>query len=393
MKDAFRSIKRSLELASATNRIYRELRKHLDRQPVGYPATLSGVELQLLKTFFTTTEAKAALVLSYRFDSLENLCARAKAAGYEQQGFSLLLESMEKKGSIISRNRDGETQYALHPFVLGIWETNVGRMTAGSYMGIRRYFIEGYSLEYLTAQVPQMRVIPINSSLMAVHNVAPYDQIREIVDKTGDRISLSACICKNGKDLIGHPCKVTKRREICLYFGDYADSYTRNGWGKPISKKEALDILDQNEKDGLVLMPSSMQEPHVVCSCCECCCGIMETIKTMPRPVDFAASNYFAEFNDESCNGCKICMKRCQMGAIRFDETSQKVSGINLDKCLGCGLCVPTCRTGSIRLRKKDKEFIPPQDFDDLYETIMKHKKGMGSKVAMMAKAMMGLKI
>jgi hypothetical protein len=32
---------------------YRKLQEHLDKMPVGYPATKSGVEINLLKAIFT----------------------------------------------------------------------------------------------------------------------------------------------------------------------------------------------------------------------------------------------------------------------------------------------------------------------------------------------------
>jgi len=37
--------------------IYTQLRQHLDTMPVGFPATKTGVELKLLKRFFTPKEA------------------------------------------------------------------------------------------------------------------------------------------------------------------------------------------------------------------------------------------------------------------------------------------------------------------------------------------------
>jgi len=43
--------------------IYRDLQIHLDKLPVGYPATESGVEIEILKYFFTPQEAMAALCL------------------------------------------------------------------------------------------------------------------------------------------------------------------------------------------------------------------------------------------------------------------------------------------------------------------------------------------
>ena len=37
--------------------IFRKLQKHLDKQPVGYPAVKSGADIRLLKYFFEPEEA------------------------------------------------------------------------------------------------------------------------------------------------------------------------------------------------------------------------------------------------------------------------------------------------------------------------------------------------
>jgi Fe-S-cluster-containing hydrogenase component 2 len=81
------------------------------------------------------------------------------------------------------------------------------------------------------------------------------------------------------------------------------------------------------------------------------------------------------------------------MEAIQFNEKAQKAIGINDKRCIGCGLCISTCKTGSIKLKKKDTEFVPPEDFDELYEVIMQNKKGMGGKIAKMGKAILGVKV
>lgn len=393
MKEPLTSVKKKLKFFSAANKPYKKLRKHLDKQPVGYPATPSGVEIRLLKEVFTTAEAEAALYLSYKFEPFESIFAKIKDKKYERQEFLKLLQSMEKKGGIFVKYEGGEPYYALHPFVIGIFEMQLKRLTPSLFLDAHKYALQAFGMEYLTTHVPQMRVIPINKVITPTQNVAPYDHIRDIIDRTQDRITVTDCICKIGKDLIGDPCKVTDRREVCMGFRDYADTYSRHGWGRSVSKKEAMDILDQNEKDSLVLIMASMQEPQFVCSCCGCCCGIMETLKIMPRSADFAASNYFAEVNLDSCTGCQVCVKRCQMEAIQFNEKAKKVDSINTIRCLGCGLCVSTCKTGSIKLKQKDTAFIPPKDMDDLFEVIMQHKKGMGGKLAKFGKAALGAKV
>jgi hypothetical protein len=39
--------------------VYRNLRKHLDKMPVGYPATKSGVELAILSLLSTVDEIQS----------------------------------------------------------------------------------------------------------------------------------------------------------------------------------------------------------------------------------------------------------------------------------------------------------------------------------------------
>ena len=43
---------------------YRQLQEHLDKMPIGYPKTNSGVEIRILQLLFTSIEVKVALCLS-----------------------------------------------------------------------------------------------------------------------------------------------------------------------------------------------------------------------------------------------------------------------------------------------------------------------------------------
>ena len=54
-------------------RIYRDLQRYLDRLPVSYPETESGVELRILKHLFTPEEAKIAMHLSMLPEPLERI--------------------------------------------------------------------------------------------------------------------------------------------------------------------------------------------------------------------------------------------------------------------------------------------------------------------------------
>ena len=58
------------------NSAYIKLQKHLDNQAVGFPASRSGAELNILKHIFTSEEAEIACSMSYQFEPLESIHKR-----------------------------------------------------------------------------------------------------------------------------------------------------------------------------------------------------------------------------------------------------------------------------------------------------------------------------
>jgi hypothetical protein len=75
------------------DQIYIRLQKHLDSQPVGFPATRSGVEIKILKHIFTPEEAEIVSFLSYKFEPLKFIFSKV---GH-------LVESLEELEKIIDR--------------------------------------------------------------------------------------------------------------------------------------------------------------------------------------------------------------------------------------------------------------------------------------------------
>jgi hypothetical protein len=57
--------------------VYRELARTLDRIPPGFPATESGVELQLLARLFTRDEATVVTALRLTYEAAGDIAARA----------------------------------------------------------------------------------------------------------------------------------------------------------------------------------------------------------------------------------------------------------------------------------------------------------------------------
>lgn len=372
------------------DKTYAKLQKHLNTMPVGYPATLSGVERRILKTMFSVDEARLARFMDWRFETAETIFSKAGAPlDKNRDDVNALLSSMEKKGAIYAKNGDGNWTYALHPLLIGMFELQIDTLTPDLYLDLREYVTKIFAIEYLTSAIPQMRVIPVEKSVTRDLAIGTYDEIRRIIETTDQEICIADCICRKSHAFLGDPCKVTKRTEACLGFGSFGAMYTRNGKGRPISKEEALAHLDLCEKEGLIIQPSNEKDPEFICLCCGCCCGIIEMISTFPRPADFVASNFVASVDQESCNGCGKCTRRCHMNALTLKANK---AVLDPGKCIGCGLCVTTCKTGSLSLMKKETETIPPETMEEKFDIIMAGKKGRVGKLWSAAKGTMGLK-
>jgi NAD-dependent dihydropyrimidine dehydrogenase PreA subunit len=193
------------------------------------------------------------------------------------------------------------------------------------------------------------------------------------------------CICRKKKSLEGNSCKKTDRKETCLAIGSMARMALQTGTGRQIARKEAISIIEANQKQGLVLQPSNTEKAEFICSCCGCCCGMLSVHKILPKPLDFWASNFYAAVDRDTCEGCGACVKRCQVDAVRVSEKKHSAV-VDLDRCIGCGVCVPVCPTKAITLAKKPAELRPPLTREELTEIIMAGKKGSLGKLRLTGK-------
>jgi len=369
--------------------VYRKLQKHLDNQAVGFPATKSGAEIRLLKHIFSPRQAEIAACLNFKPQGLEAIYKRAANLVGSMEELSDILAAIEKKGGIESRGEKDNKKYCTAPLVVGMYEFQLDRLTPEFIKDFADYTSDiKFGVEFLSTELPQMRTIPIARSLLVKNHIQIFDEVDEVLKKSDGPFAIFECICRKKKGLQGTPCQVTDRKETCLAVGDFAKTAVESGLGRCIDLDEAMCILKKNQEQGLVLQPSNTEQPDFVCSCCGCCCGMLNIHKSLPKPVDFWASNFYAQIDSDLCNGCGICEKRCQVGAAKLTENIPKAS-INLNRCIGCGLCVPTCPQKAITLLKKEMEIKPPATRDDLYDIIMSKKKGKLGKLKMTGKLIM----
>ncbi|MDX9819489.1 MAG: 4Fe-4S ferredoxin, partial [Desulfococcus multivorans] len=252
------------------DKIYRNLQKHLNRQPVGFPRTLSGADIRVLKHFFTPEEARVAVHLDYRFQPLDAIAESLAATGRVPENLKEILEGMAQKGVIGYRSRDGIDFYCNMPLVVGMYEGFNKQLTPEFLKDFNQYTASpAFGVSFLGTAVPQMRTIPVEESIPAGdQQPADFDQVAALLDASPGPFAVLECICRKKKAMEGKSCRVTDRKETCLAAGDTAAMVLRHAMGRELSKEAALDLLRQNTKEGLVLQPSNTQEIEFTCSCC-----------------------------------------------------------------------------------------------------------------------------
>jgi electron transport complex protein RnfB len=384
----------------SANQIYRDLQKHLDKSPVGFPATTSGADIRILKHLFTPREASIAIALS----TIRQEPARVIHARIKKSGMSLTLEELQRvlsemmrKGTILAYKEScGETSYKNAGVTAGgMYDFQVNRLTQALIDDFHQYHSESFARVETTGtiRVPQLRTIPVEKSLAisGKYRTSTYDNVRYLVEKASGPLAVVNCICRQTKDLEGNSCKYTGLRETCLQIGaDHARQYVEMGIARFVTKKEAFDMLDQAQQAGLILQPENSRRPEAICCCCGDCCGLLSAVIKSPRPADLYATNYYVEIDPRICNGCGTCVKRCQLEAVNIVD---KIAVVNFDRCIGCGNCVTNCQSGANRLVKKKLELVPPKDKDTLYMNIMSRKIPRWSMLKLRTRMLLRLRV
>ena len=345
--------------------IYQRLAEHLDRLPDGFAPSEGGADIRLLKRLFTPEEAELALHLTLDMEESGAIAARAHLA--EEEAVERLGE-MALKGLIFYAEVDGRVLYQAAPFVIGIYEFQVNRLSDGFLRDLGEYWSTVKEREE-PRTIGQLRTIPINESIDTRLEVLPYENVYALVE-AHDKFAVAPCICRSRAKKLGRGCDAPI--ESCLIFGDFADYYVRTGRGRRITKNEVKELLVKADEANLVLNPTNSMLVAAICCCCGCCCGILRSLKYAPKPAEAVASSFIAEHDESMCTGCMRCVERCQMEAITLDAGTVK---LNKDRCIGCGLCVSTCPAGALRLiRKPDNGERPPETFFDTWRVIAKQR-------------------
>ena len=348
--------------------IYEKLAAHLDSMSEGFPPSTTGAHLRLLEKLFTPAEAELAVGLTLNYETAGQIAERA---GLSVEEITQRLEEMVSKGLVLStRADDGGWLYQALPYLVGIYEMQVNNLNRDLLRALYDYW-RTMEERVEPQTLPQMRTIPIHESIDARLEALPYEQVFGLVE-TQNYFAVAPCICRRMTKIQRRGCDAPE--EACLSFGDWAEYYVRIGRAREITRAEVLDILVQADKHNLVLQPSNSVDISFICCCCGCCCGVLNELKLHPRPADAVASSFIASYDPDLCIDCRVCVERCQMGALVVEDDRLVFKA---ERCIGCGLCVSTCPSGALKLERKPEAAIKqvPQTMHDTWRIMTEQRK------------------
>ncbi|BBO66218.1 hypothetical protein DSCA_01480 [Desulfosarcina alkanivorans] len=265
--------------------IFRTLQERLDLYSMGFPATASGIEIDILRYLFSEEDAAMFLALSHMLETPESVAERL---GRPADDVAARLDDMAERGLLFRIRNDAGDRYGAIPFVHGLFEFQVKNLDRELAEMVGQYFEEGFENAMQAGADCFLRPIPVHRSIDARHHVASYDDAVQIL-KSKPRIVVTDCICRKRMQVVDQGCG--KPLEACFMFGSMGQYYLDRDMGREVSLEEAVAIMDQCREAGLVTQPATAQNPSGMCNCC----GVLTALNKHPRPVELVMANHLAE--------------------------------------------------------------------------------------------------
>ena len=344
--------------------VYRNLAQRLDTLPNGYPTTDDGAEIRILEYLFSPEEAELASKLRLTLETPKEIAARLVL---DYHTIKPLLKEMSRKGLIKAGRAETGLGYGLMPFVVGIYEYQLGRIDAEFAQLFEDYYRQGFG-ELMKFSPAFHRVIPVSETVRNDMEVQPFESATSIIDQA-QAWGVVDCICRVQKALIGEACEHPV--DVCMVMNQRPGVFEDVSGVRSLTKAEAMATLKRAAEAGLVHSVSNSQEGHTyICNCCACSCGILRGMADLGIANVIARSAFVNTVDPEVCVGCETCVSYCQFGALSLEPQDPYVQ-INDTRCVGCGVCVPVCPDGALTLvRRPAAEVlpIPPSHQDWLKE-------------------------
>ncbi len=359
--------------------IYQRLARHLSSLGMGYPE--KEELLEILRENFTPLEAEVALAIPSKVIPFKPVPVKeiSPSLNIPEKELEEILANLAHRGLLFSKKlEEGRIGYALHQFGYGFpqtffWkgdDTPQARRTAELIVKYSRR--EQIQEVYGNTKTKAFRYVPASPSIEPEsHAVFPFEMMEELIRRV-HVIALVHCPCRATAQLIGKK-RCNHPLENCIKYDELAEYLIEKGIGREIEKSEALDVIRKSEEAGLVhLVDNAREGIKHTCNCCGCCCWSVGTIRRKKIPRDVLMATYFLrETVRERCTGCGECVEICPVNVIKMEGDFPVV---DREWCIGCGVCAIPCPASAVKLVRKS-EAIPPKDFKELHQQILKERK------------------
>lgn len=352
---------------------YKSLEERLNRFPQGAPP--SKVLYDILAILFSEKEAELVAQLPIKPFTLKKAASIWKISEKDAKN---ILDTLASRAILLDTVHKGVQTYILPPPMAGFIEFSMMR-TRGDidqkllgellyqYMNVEEDFIKDlfYSSETKLGRVfvnedalektRETQNTMSSNTLDNLVQVLDYEKASHIIE-TSDHMGISMCYCRHKMQHVGKACDAPM--DICMTFGNVANSLINNGYARRVDKIEGMDLLQQAYDSNLVQCGENVREGVTfICNCCGCCCEALVAAKKfgMMHPVE--TTNFLPKINYETCINCGKCLKVCPVNAIKKIEGEYVVQE---ELCLGCGVCGRACPKSSILLMPRETRVITP---------------------------------
>ena len=297
------------------------------------------------------------------FPNTQSIVKFSKKVNMDKNELADKLDELSKRGFIVKLGKQYSlpTPLFIHdfPFVYAINYTSENAKKLAS-LAKKYFYEEGYYKQWETTLngTPRSRILTVSEEVDPKDEIVPIEEVYTIIEQFNE-FAVIPCPCRNREEVNGtRKCKGKYPIHNCLILGPYAKGAMVMGDPviKAISKEEAKKLMKEASVLGLVHTTDNKgKNVRLICSCCECCCGLLSGLTKFDNPRAIGRANYIANVDKDLCAGCRTCIERCKFGAITVNEISE----ININKCMGCGLCAVTCPEKAITMKRYEREEIP----------------------------------